>query len=231
MSLETIKIIIATPHKRYDEIVNQISRIENVDVLRIENLNNLELKKISKFNPRYIFFPHWSWKIPSSIYLNFECVIFHMTDLPYGRGGSPLQNLIIHGHKNTKVSAIKCVKEIDAGPIYLKNKLSLSGNAEQIFNRLSKVIKKMIINIIDHRPNPKDQIGEIVSFKRRNPQDSDIGELDDLNLIYDYIRMLDAEGYPNAYIKLGNLKYELSSSKITSEGIVAKVIIKKIHGA
>jgi len=154
-----------------------------------------------------------------------------MTDLPYGRGGSPLQNLIIHGHKNTKVSAIKCVKEIDAGPIYLKNKLSLSGNAEQIFNRLSKVIKKMIINIIDHRPKPKEQIGKIVNFKRRNPQDSDIGELDDLNLIYDYIRMLDAEGYPNAYIKLGNLKYELSSSKITSEGIVAKVIIKKIHGA
>ena len=43
-----------------------------------------------------------------------------MTDLPYGRGGSPLQNLIINGHKETMMSALRCVQELDAGPIYLK---------------------------------------------------------------------------------------------------------------
>ena len=47
-----------------------------------------------------------------------------MTDLPYGRGGSPLQNLIVRGHKHTMISAIKCVKELDAGPIYLKKPLT-----------------------------------------------------------------------------------------------------------
>ena len=45
-------------------------------------------------NPDFVFFPHWSWKIPPSIYENYNCVVFHMTDLPFGRGGSPLQNLI-----------------------------------------------------------------------------------------------------------------------------------------
>lgn len=43
-----------------------------------------------------------------------------MTDLPYGRGGSPLQNLIVRNHYKTKISEIRVKKEIDSGPIYLK---------------------------------------------------------------------------------------------------------------
>ena len=51
------------------------------------------------FPPRYIFFLHWNWIVPETIFTKFECVCFHMTDLPYGRGGSPLQNLILEGKK------------------------------------------------------------------------------------------------------------------------------------
>ncbi len=58
-----------------------------------EVLNYDEMKRIG---PKYIFFPHWSWVIPKDIYTNFERVIFHMTDVPFGRGGSPLQNLILN---------------------------------------------------------------------------------------------------------------------------------------
>ena len=35
-----------------------------------------------------------------------------MTDLPYGRGGSPLQNLIIRGFESTKISAIEFKMEL-----------------------------------------------------------------------------------------------------------------------
>ena len=61
-----------------------------------------------------------------------------MTDLPYGRGGSPLQNLIIRGHKKTKISALRMVNELDAGPIYFKRSLSLNGNAQKIYSSCSK---------------------------------------------------------------------------------------------
>ncbi len=37
-----------------------------------------------ELKPRYVFFPHWSHIIPQDIYENFECVIFHMTDFPFG---------------------------------------------------------------------------------------------------------------------------------------------------
>jgi len=49
---------------------------------------------LEEFSPRYIFFLHWNWIVPRSILESSECVCFHMTDVPYGRGGSPLQNLI-----------------------------------------------------------------------------------------------------------------------------------------
>src|SRR5467141_918583 len=86
----------------------------------ISDPQDLSLERLSSLSPRFVFFPHWSHRIPPSIYKQFECVIFHMTDLPFGRGGSPLQNLIARGIYETKICAIRCIEELDAGPIYLK---------------------------------------------------------------------------------------------------------------
>ena len=49
-----------------------------------------------------------------------------MTDVPYGRGGSPLQHLILAGHRETKVSALRMVEAFDAGPVYLKAPMDLT---------------------------------------------------------------------------------------------------------
>ena len=109
--------------------------IENAERLRtasgreyevITEPAELTLERIKSINPRYIFFPHWSWKIPQEIYENWECVVFHMTDLPFGRGGSPLQNLILKGVTRTKICALKVIEAFDAGPIYLRRNLSLA---------------------------------------------------------------------------------------------------------
>lgn len=32
---------------------------------------------------------------------------FHMTNFPYGRGGSPLQNLMKRGHHTTTITALR----------------------------------------------------------------------------------------------------------------------------
>ena len=91
----------------------------------ISDKDRLTHDNVRKIDPIYIFFPHWSWMIPKEIYDNYECVVFHMTDLPFGRGGSPLQNLLGRGISDTKVTALKAVKATDAGPVYLKRILSL----------------------------------------------------------------------------------------------------------
>ena len=182
------------------------------EITIITEKSELNFDNVSSINPDYIFFPHWSYIIPKNIYENFNCVVFHMTDLPFGRGGSPLQNLIARGIKKTKISAIKVVGEIDAGPIYFKEDLELYGSATEIFYRTAKTIfEKMIPSIIATQPEAKAQEGEIVTFARRTPDMSELKADMTLDEIYDYIRMLDAEGYPHAFIKMG--KYRLEFTK------------------
>ena len=82
---------------------------------------------IRSLDPRYVFFPHWSWKVPPEILAATECVCFHMTDVPFGRGGSPLQNLIVQGYTETKLSALHMVSELDAGPVYMKRGVVAGG--------------------------------------------------------------------------------------------------------
>lgn len=195
----------------------------------ITNKDDLKYDKIKVINPKYLFFPHWSWKISKEIYENFECIAFHITDLPFGRGGSPLQNLIVGGYKKTKITAFRVTDELDAGHIYLKKDLALDGSAQEIFKRASEIIfYKMIPHIIKESPNPFPQKGKPVAFSRRTPKDSDISNIDDLNKVFDYIRMLDAEGYPKAFIEKDDLKieftrvslkdgYVLADAKITSK--------------
>ena len=49
--------------------------------------------------------------------------------------------------KNNSLS-IKMTNIFDAGPIYLKKKISLNGNLDDIFKRISKVIYVMILKLI-----------------------------------------------------------------------------------
>lgn len=212
--------------------------IENYNILKAEDQSNnwnlildkddLVYEKIKAINPRYIFFPHWSWIIPKDIYENFECIVFHMTDLPYGRGGSPLQNLIVRGHKKTKLSVIKVVKDLDAGPVYFKMDLDLSGTATDILTRASKLTFSAIRKLVDGEFEPQVQVGEVIKFERRKPQDGDISLLGSTDRIYDYIRMLDGEGYPRAFLEKGNLRFEFEEAKIVDGSVEAKVKIRII---
>ncbi|WP_035289870.1 formyltransferase family protein [Clostridium sp. KNHs214] len=223
-----MKIIVATIKSWNIKNAEKFKRCNEFkdDISIITDRKDLEYEKVCKINPNYIFFPHWSWIIESKLYKNFNCVVFHMTDLPYGRGGSPLQNLIERGVENTKISAIKVNDGIDAGDIYFKENLNLNGTADEIFMRASKIIfNKMIPRIINERITPKKQSGEVVEFKRRKPSQSEMLSEFDIEKIYDYIRMLDGEGYPKAFIKFGKYKLEFSRASFKSNKIIANVEI------
>lgn len=192
--------------------------------------SDFDVRKIHQFDPDYIFFPHWSWIIPKEIYENYQCIVFHMTDLPFGRGGSPLQNLISMGIQNTKISAISVTKEVDAGNIYLKRDLNLNGTADEIFFRASRIIFfEMIPHILKGDIKPIAQSGEVIHFKRKKPSESEIQKsISSLEELYDHIRMLDGEGYPKAFIRFG--KYQLSFSRAGFKGdrVISDVEITEV---
>jgi len=205
----------------FDEVIRfypgRWTYINNPDVLTSETL--------LKIQPSLVFFLHWSLKVPSDITSAFECVGFHMTDLPYGRGGTPLQNLILRGHKNTKLSAFKLVDEMDAGPIYLKTDLSLEGTAGEIYSRASHAAADMIHRLIEGKCTPKPQVGTPTIFKRRTSEQSRLPAVSNLNDLYDFVRMLDAPGYPHAFLEHGQYRFEFFDVVESDKELTARVRI------
>lgn len=193
---------------------------------------DLTVENLQRIAPRYVFFLHWSLKVPEEIVNGFECVCFHMTDVPYGRGGSPLQNLIARGHRKTKLTALRMVKDFDAGAVYLKEDLSLEGGtAEEIYIRANRLSAQMIEQIVKREIAPTEQTGDVTIFKRRSPKQSEIGggEAEDLFALHDFIRMLDADGYPRAYLAHSGFRFEFSRAAIYDGRIVADVRITKLE--
>lgn len=193
----------------------------------ITKKEELTLDYLNDKHPDMIFLPHWSYKVPVEVFETFPCVIFHMTDVPYGRGGSPLQNLIAHGHIETMISALTCVDAMDEGDVYLKRPLTLEGSAENIFSRASDIIEDMIVDIINCKPTPEPQQGIPTTFKRRTPAQSQIPGDGEIKEIYDHIRMLDASGYPTAYIEHGKFRLEFNQASNEGNTVRANVTISR----
>jgi methionyl-tRNA formyltransferase len=186
-----------------------------------------DLDRVYVLDPRYIFFLHWSKYIPSDIIDQFECVIFHPSHLPYGRGGSPIQNLIWRDYTSTKLTALRATHEVDAGPIYGQRELDLSGSARQVFEREMFLAAELIKDIIKNNPEPLPQEGHVVYFKRRQPYQSEIEGCESVEKVYNLIRMLDAEGYPPAFIELDGFMYEFTQAELCNDKITAQVVIRK----
>ena len=104
----------------------------------INNKQKLTYTNIKKINPKIIFFPDWSWIVPTEILTDYKCICFHESNLPKFRGGSPIQNQIVRNVKKTKTTAFIMNEKLDAGDILLQQDLSLAGSIDDIFSRMQK---------------------------------------------------------------------------------------------
>jgi len=186
--------------------------------------------ELGRIRPRRMFFVHWNWKVPPEVIRNVECIGFHMTDLPFGRGGSPLQNLILRGHRSTMVTAFRLTEEMDAGPVYAKAPLALDGRAGDIYRRASMTAVDLMIRIADEQLAPKPQEGPVVTFERRKPEQSRLPEDGTPQELYDFIRMLDADGYPAAFIDHGRWRVELREADVADGRLQARATIVAREG-
>ncbi|WP_294145528.1 formyltransferase family protein [uncultured Selenomonas sp.] len=220
-----MQIVIVSNRPWNENIVPEVQARTRAQITYLSRREDVTCERLAELSPEWVFFPHWSYIIPADVYENFRCVIFHMTDLPYGRGGSPLQNLIVRGVYETQVTALRCVQEIDAGPVYMKRPLSLWGTAEEIYLRAAEVIKEMMISIVRDNLTPVPQEGEPVMFQRRHPKEGDLSACHSIAEVFDYIRMLDADGYPPAFLNAGPLHLAFSRASRTTDSIIADVCI------
>ncbi len=168
---------------------------------------------IFQFNPDIILFYGWSWHISEKIIKTFKCLMLHPSPLPKYRGGSPIQNQIINGELESKVSIFLMTNELDAGPILFQESFNLDGNMSNILKRIENIGIKLTKKILKEFPIIHEQNHiEATYYKRRKIESSQI-TIDEIKnkealYLYNKIRML-TDPYPNAYLKTKDGKYLL----------------------
>ena len=169
-----------------------------------------ELKdKTSNYHYDIIFFIGWSWMIEEELIKSTKCICMHPSPLPKYRGGSPIQNQIINGERESAVTFFIMDEKMDHGKILSQEKLSLEGDLDSIFHEISLLTKTGILQILN---NPEDQGKEqdhnqATIYKRRKPEHSEIKPEDfyasTAEELYNKIRCLQ-EPYPLPFIKCKN---------------------------
>lgn len=220
-------IIVSTKNWNLVNIRKFKKKKNKIKIRIISDNKKLNQRYLNKFSPDFIFFIHWSRKVKNEIIKKYNCYNFHMTDLPFGRGGSPLQNLLLRDIEKTKISLFKMNNKLDAGSILYKENFFLKGSAQQIYESLSKKCIRIIDKILKkNKIKYIKQEGRVRYFKRIKNNKLIIKKNQSLRNIYNQIRMRDANTYLKTFIKVGNYKISLKNAKIKSKSINGEFEIK-----
>lgn len=189
------------------------SIIANQRVVVVDTVSSQEeyINKVNSFpgDIDLILFIGWSWIIPKETTEKFLCLGIHPSNLPFYRGGSPLQHQIMNGVEKSKVSLMTLSStKLDGGEVWLQEDLDLTGiNMTEVFRNIVISSNKMLNTFFTDYPKilPTEQDLNCGSyFKRRTSSQSRItrDQFQNLSLkeMYDFIRCL-TDPYPNAYLE------------------------------
>ena len=102
-------------------------------------------------------------------YYDQLCINVHTSILPRWRGAAPIQRAIMEGDKNTGISLMKIVKELDKGPVYLSKEIPInSKNSSELFDELailgSNLLIKNLAEIYSGFLKPQEQNEKYVTY-------------------------------------------------------------------
>lgn len=146
-------------------------------------------------------------RIFKSLHLNKHNLVIHESDLPKGRGMSPLSWQILEGNNTIHFTLLEANEGIDEGDYYLKDKIVFKGH--ELFTELKhaqgeKTIE-MVLNFL-HNYNsliPIKQQGEPTYLKRRTPTDSQLDINKSIKEQFNLLRIVDNNNYPAYFEYLG----------------------------
>ena len=184
-------------NKKFDlKISYEIEKKSNIDLLFV-------IGYTKKINPREL-----------KKYKNK--LIIHESNLPNGRGFSPIKNQILKKIYKIKCCLIECIDKIDGGDIYEKDYLIVNKNDlyDDIRLKQFKITIKLINKLLKKYPNikGKKQIGKPSYFKRLNEKSDQIDISKNIVSLFDLLRSTDYTKHQN-YFFINNKKYFIRISK------------------
>ena len=197
-------------------------RIILAEILVNRNIKFLEIEQASDLNTSYdVVFASGVYSLIKEKYLNhptYGIIGFHETPLPEGRGNAPIQWTIENKRSNLTITAIKFVKEMDAGDyVYQYNvPISISDTLVELEEKRKTGIQKCFTAIIDEMEKGylviREQTGSVSISTKRTPPDSELDVNKTLIELWDKIRVCDNEKFP-AFFRINNkkiiIKYEV----------------------
>jgi len=149
---------------------------------------------------------------------NFKhTLVIHESDLPSGRGWSPIIWQIIEGRDKITITLFNAVDKVDAGDIWRKEMIHIENHEmiDEINNKLFPAKLKLIDFAIEYMdkiiPTPQSSIGSS-SYTRRNPEDSKLDINKSIAEQFDLLRVVDKKRYP-CFIEHRGHKYKINMEK------------------
>lgn len=143
-------------------------------------------------------------------------LVAHASDLPSGRGFSPIVWQILEGASVIPIRLIYADKEVDSGDIVLSDEISLDGHElnDEIRDRLGERIVEMCLRYLDAETptTGRRQEGEPTWYRRRRPRDSALDPSRTIADQFELLRVVDNDRYP-AFFDFRGYRYILKIHK------------------
>lgn len=143
-----------------------------------------------------------------------RAVVLHESDLPNGRGWSPLAWQILEGNHKFCVSLIECADPVDSGAIIAQRHFELEGHelSDEI-NAIRDQVRLELMDYIVAQPQAPaaPQRGAGFSYPRRRPEDSRLQPNGSIASQFELLRICDPR-FP-AFFDLRGHRYEVTLKK------------------
>lgn len=149
-------------------------------------------------------------------------LVIHASNLPQGRGWSPLVWQILEGKNEIVVTLLEAEDCIDSGRIWHQKKLCFEGHElafeinQALFDAEIELMNFAIENM--HSIEPRHQSSaQVTYYRKRKSEDSRIDPEKSIASQFDLLRVADAKRYP-AFFDCRGHRYKISISKMEESG-------------
>ena len=137
-------------------------------------------------------------------------IVIHSSELPKGKGWSPLAWQILEGMNDIPVSLFEAVDAVDAGDVYILDYMKLDGTElnDEIKHKQGLIMMEMMLKYINNYDTMigKPQEGKSTFYSKRTPKNSELDIDKSISSQFNLLRVVDNERYP-AFFYLNDKKY------------------------
>lgn len=146
---------------------------------------------------------------PATLVLHKNNLVIHSSNLPAGKGWSPLTWQILEGKNDITSTLFEAVEAVDAGVIYLQDTIHFAGHElnDELHAAQGESIKRLVLEFVEKYPTIVEtgrvQVGEESFYPRRKCEDSQLDVYKTIADQFDLLRVVDNERYPAFFTHRG----------------------------